>query len=433
VPGERSNTYTPALTLSNIFLRKAGTACIIIIMTDQTPQTQHPSKPHILVVGGGFAGVKTALELSKHHTGTITLLSDKETFSYYPALYHTATGGLYKQSNIPLKRLVNEQKINFVQGSAHSLSRQDKILTTDQGQQLHYDILVLALGVVTNYFGIKGLEENSYTIKSWEQIQKFKHHLHSLLTPDTPEQHYVIVGAGPTGIEVAGALPAYLRKIMKKHGVTDQRFKITIIEAAPRLLPHSAEKVSRQVSKRLAALGVDLQLGMAVQGASANELMVNGSPIKSSTIIWTAGTSNHPFFKENNFTLTEHGKVQVDDYLHAEDDIYVIGDNAQTPFSGFAQTAVRDGMYVAHDIVRRLKGKQTPAYKPKKPIAVIPVGEGWASVEWGKSVYAGMFGWWLRSAADWVAFHDVEPWWRATTQWATEFGGQEDCAICSKQ
>lgn len=400
-------------------------------MTTSSPSSSSQNKPRVLIVGGGFGGVKTALELSKHDRFSVTLLSDRDIFRYYPALYHTATGGLYKQSNIPVKRIVNERKVQFIVGSAQQLNRDAHTITTKDGQVLEYDILVLSMGVVTNYFGIKGLEEYSYSIKSWEQIQRFKKHLHQLYSADTPQQHFVIVGAGPTGIEVAGALPSYVRRIMEEHGVTDKRFKISIIEAAPRLLPHSPESVSRDVAKRLSDLGIDVQLGKAVQGATAEDIMVDGQPIQSSTIIWTAGTATHPFFKENGFAMSERGKVTVDEFLRAEEGIYVIGDNAATQYSGLAQTALYDGIFVAHDMTRRLLGQKPIVYKPKKPIIVIPVGANWASVEWGKRTFGGFIGWMLRSAADWVGFHDLEPWWRASQQWMTEFGHQsEECPVC---
>lgn len=393
-----------------------------------TPQTLK----QVLIVGGGFGGVKTALELSKQHGIAVTLLSDQTCFRYYPALYHTATGGLYQQSNIPLTEIIDTSRITFVQGTATSLDRTARTVTTEQGDSLHYDILVLALGVVTNYFGIAGLEKFSYSIKSAEQIRAFKQHLHSQLDSNDPDLNYVIVGAGPTGIEVAGALPAYLKKIMHNHGVKNISPKITIIEAAPRLLPHSPEKISSAVAKRLAKLGIEVRLGQVVEGQTAEGLMVSGQPITSKTVIWTAGTANNPFFKQNNFALTERGKVSVNEFLQAEENIYVIGDNANTTFSGLAQTALRDGIFVANDIKRRLQGKNQIAYKPKKPISVIPVGHGWSTVEWGNSSFVGIVGWWLREAADWVGFYDLQPWWKATRQWMTEFGSYEECPTCKK-
>jgi len=396
-----------------------------MLMTD-TKQTQ------VLVVGGGFGGVKAALELSKQRDMHVTLLSDRPDFRYYPALYHTATGGRRAQSSISLKQIVDGKPITLEQGTAQTIDHKAKVVRTADGKALHYDIAVLALGVVTNYFGIQGLEEYSYGIKSWEQIQSFKHHLHEQLSGDgARELNYVIVGAGPTGIELAGALPAYLKQVMRQHGLPVQRAHIEIIEAAPRLLPHSTPRTSAAVAKRLSKLGITLKLGQTVEGQTAEHLMVSGKPIASRTVVWTAGTSNNPFFKANGFSLNEHGKVIVDSSLRAEDDLYVIGDNAATPFSGLAQIAVHDGSFVAQDIVRRHHGQMPKAYAPKAPITVIPVGEHWAAVDWKGKSLNGRIGWLLRAAADWVAFKDIEPWWRATKQWMTEFGGEEDCPICA--
>lgn len=393
--------------------------------------TDSPSKKHVLIVGGGFGGLKAALELSKRDDFAVTLLSDNDTFRYYPALYHTATGGLYSQSTIPLTEILDASRVTIKKGTAKTLDRKARTITTEEGDSYSYEILVLALGIVTNYFGIKGMAENTYGIKSFEQIKRFKDHVHGMLNQPTPDLNFVIVGAGPTGIELAGALPEYLRKIMQNHGVSGEP-KITIIEAAPRLLPRSPEKISNSVAKRLETLGIEVRLGQTVEGATADGLTVSGQPLPSKTVVWTAGTANNPFFKENNFALTERGKVEVNEYLQVEEGIYVIGDNANTQYSGLAQTALRDGHFVAHDIVRRATGKAVKPYEPKKPISVIPAGKGWAGVEWGKQSFTGIVGWWLREAADWVGFHDLEPWWKASEQWMTEFGQQEDCPTCQK-
>jgi NADH dehydrogenase len=393
--------------------------------------TNTPSQKQVLIVGGGFGGVKAALKLSENKNFTVTLLSDQSTFRYYPALYHTATGGLYAQSNIPLDEILNLSRVHVIEGKAQKLNRKAHTITLDDGEEIPYEILILALGAVTNYFDIEGLDEHSFGIKSWEQIQRFKHHLHEQLeTTGRPDQNYLIVGAGPTGIELAGALPAYLHKLMHNHNVSGPAPKITIIEAAPRLLPHSPEAVSTAVAKRLAKLGVELRLGQKVEGETPDSLMVNGQPIDSKTVVWTAGTANNPFFTQNEFALTKRGKVVVDEYLRAEEGIYVIGDNADTQYSGLAQTALYDAIFAVKDIECRAAGKNPTAYVPKKPIIVIPVGEGWASVEWGKRIFAGILGWWLREAADWAGFHDLQPWWKASQQWMTEFGSEEDCPTC---
>jgi len=389
-------------------------------------------KHKVLIIGGGFAGVKTALELSDNEEFEVTLLSNSTDFHYYPTFYHTATGGLKSQSAIPLKEILPADGVRFVLGTAKTLDRQKKIVHTGDSRKFHYDILVIALGTVTNYFGIKGLDKYSYSIKSMEQISRFKKHLHDQMTDDRhPELNYVIVGAGPTGIELAGALPAYIRKIRQAHRLPRRKLHIDLIEAAPRLLPRSGKKTSRAVRRRLRKLGIKIFLNQAVQAQNDDGLTVNGKPIMSHTVVWTAGVATNPFYKENGFAMDPRGKVVVDKYLQAETDIFVLGDNASTQYSGLAQTALVDAEQVARNLVR-VANKQTPKpYKPKKPITVIPVGAGWAAVEYGSIQFSGWVGWLLRSAADWIGFKDVEPWWKASEQWLTEFGSQEECPTCS--
>ena len=385
----------------------------------------------MLIVGGGFGGVKAALELSKHEGIAVTLLSDRPDFRYYPTLYHTATGGLRAQSSIPLADILPTDRVTLALGTAERLDREHKTIVTHEGHIIPYDTLILALGVVTNYFGIEGLDKYAYGIKSLDDIQRFKAHLHQQLTDErAPDPHYVIVGAGPTGIELAGALPSYLRKIMKSHGITRHAVHIDLIEAAPRLLPRSPKATSRAVRRQLHRLGIKLYLGQAVQGETADTLMVSGKPITSHTVVWTAGTANHPFFAANGFAINDRHKVIVNDYLREEPGIYVIGDNAATPYSGMAQTALHDAIFVSCNLIRELNGKKPRKYHARQPASVIPAGLGWAAVDWGPVHLYGRLGWWLREAADWIGFHDFEPWWKATEQWALEFGEEESCPVC---
>jgi NADH dehydrogenase len=389
-------------------------------------------KQSILIVGGGFGGVKTALELADDPRFAVTLLSDQTELRYYPTLYHTATGGKRSNSSIPLASLFADKTVQIVQGYAKTLDRVAKTITTEDGLQLPYDSLVLALGVVTNYFGIPGLKEFSYSIKSQDEVARFKSHLHQqVIDTRKPDLNYVIVGAGPTGIELAGALGEYLRYIMKNHSVKHRSVHIDIIEAGARLLPRLPKDTSRAVQKRLKKLGIKLYFSSVVQGASSDSLTVNGKPISSHTIVWTAGVTNHPFFSDNKFALMGRGKVGVDAYLQAEPNIFVIGDNANTPFSGLAQTALIDGTFVAKNIKRQASNKQLKSYVAKQPVTVIPGGPRWAAVVWGNIRLYGWVGWALREAADLIGFHDLEPWKQATQQWLTEFEHQDDCMVCS--
>jgi NADH dehydrogenase len=389
-------------------------------------------KQRVLIVGGGFGGVKAALELCEDDRFEVTLLSNATDFRYYPTLYMAATGRKRANSSIPLTRIFEGKPVTIVQGEAVTLDRAAKTVATKDGETYPYDTLIMALGVVTNYFGIKGMEEFSYSIKSQEEAARFKAHLHKQLVEDhKPDLNYVIVGAGPTGIELAGALPEYLQHVMRNHNLPKRNLHIDLIEAMPTLLPRLPKDTARLVGRRLRRLGIKLYLGGKVEAATAHDLTVNGKPITSHTVIWTAGVTNHPFFSQNNFTVMARGKVAVDIYLQAEPDVFVIGDNANTPYSGLAQTALRDGGFVANNLRRRVSGKQFKSYVAKQPITIIPAGRHWAAVLWGKARFYGWLGWALREAADIVGFHDLEPWGRSIPQWYSEFTMDDDCVVCA--
>jgi len=387
----------------------------------------------ILIVGGGFGGVKAALGLADDPRFDVTLLTEDAEFRYYPTLFRTATGGKRANSSIPLDQIFADKAVKIVRGTAATLDRKTKSVTTKESQTYEYDTLIIGLGVVTNYFGIAGLAEYSYSIKSQKEVERFKAHLHQQLTDERrPDLHYIIVGAGPTGIELAGALPGYLKYITKNHGIKNRSVHIDLIEAAPRLLPRLPKDVSRRVKRRLKRLGVKLYVGSVVQGQTADTLTVNGKPIRSHTVVWTAGVTNHPFFTDNHFVLMTRGKVAVDTYLQAEDNIFVIGDNANTPYSGMAQTALHDGEFVAHNLRRRAAGESFKSYIAHAPVTVIPVGPHWAVVQ-GQGIwrFQGFLGWLVREAADLVGFHDLEPWPKAINQFLTEFETQDNCEVCT--
>jgi len=390
------------------------------------------AKTRVLVVGGGFGGVKAALELCKNKQFEVTLISADTNFHYYPTLYHTATGGTAAQSSIPLSELFKGQAVTVVHATAEHINRHKKTVRTADGKHYAYDTLILALGSVPNYFGIQGIQEFSYSISSPEEAKRFKDHLHRQLVDDhKPDLNYVVVGGGPTGIELAGALPHYLKEIMAAHGIKHRAVHIDLVEAAPALVPRMPKRMGNAIARRLRKLGVRLYLSQKVEGLTADALTINGKPIQSHTIVWTAGTTINPFVKANNFALNDRGKVIVDDYLLAEPDIYIIGDNAATAFSGMAQTALYDALFVAGNLQRQTESKLVHRYVPKKPVYVIPVGHNWAAVLWGSVQLYGVAGWAMRLAADLVAFKDYEPWWRAGKQWMTEFESDEDCPTCA--
>jgi NADH dehydrogenase FAD-containing subunit len=389
-------------------------------------------KQKIVIVGGGFGGLKAAIDLARERIAEVTLVSDTDEFRYYPSLYHTATGGSRNVSSLPLAELLDPKQVHIKKAKVTGLDRVQKHVVTEDGDEIPYDYLILALGVVTNFFNIPGLEERAFGIKSLEDAEELKRHLHQQIIDERrPDINYVVVGGGPTGIELAGVLGAYVRYISRNHGIKQRAIHVDLVEASPRLLPRMPAVMSRRIAKQLRKKGVRLYLKSTVQGLTADELLVNGKPIRSHTVIWTAGMANNPFFAAQNFQLSRNGKVRVDQYLQAEPSIFVIGDNADTPYSGMAQTALHDGSYIAKSLTKIIRDKLAPdPYRAKKPIYVMPAGPDWAAVLWGRVKIYGLTGWLLRRAADLIGFRDYEPVFKATKQWLAEYEDEDLCAVC---
>lgn len=390
------------------------------------------AKYRVVIVGGGFAGLKAALELADDHRFQVTVISDHDDFRVYPTLFQVSTGASGQIASIPLSEVFAGKSVEVVIDSVVGIDKKARILSTSSKQSFSYEAVLLGLGVKTNYFGIKGLAEYSYGIKSVAEAEELKKHLHKQLCDENkPDLNYVVVGGGPTGVELAGALPSYIKRLLRLHGIKNRKVHVDLIEAAPRLVPRMPKDISKAIARNLRKQGVKIYTKTAVQAQTADALMINDKPIRSHTVIWTAGVANHPFFKENDFQLSRNSKVRVDQYLQAEPGIYVIGDNADTPYSGMAQTALYDGAFVAANL-QRIASKQDPKpYVAKKPVYVLPAGPKWAAVLWGKVRMYGRLGWILRSLADLVEYHDYLPWRLAFKRWEALDDIEESCPHCS--
>jgi NADH dehydrogenase len=389
----------------------------------------------ITIVGGGFGGVKAALDLAKDKHNHITIISDKPDFQYYPALYGTATGKSHLQSWVPLGEIfAGINNIDVCLDTITALDPDNKTVTGGTGKVYEYHELILALGSVTTYFGIEGLNTYAYGIKSHEEINKLKRHL----AIEMNEQHmmekdYVVIGAGPTGVELASALGSYIERLRVLYELPRHKVTIHLVEAAPRVLPRMSEATSRKVTKRLKKLGVKVETDKKVESATAHTLMVSGKPIQSSTVIWTSGVANHPFYAANakHFRLAKNGKVEVDEYMRALKHVYVIGDNAATQFSGLAQTALHDALFVAKNLERQEKGKAPKKYKPVRPPVVVPVGENWAVFEWYFIRLSGWMASLIRQAADVIGYNDILPLGQALGVWRAEKIMEDDYFVRS--
>ncbi len=387
---------------------------------------------NVVIVGGGFGGIKAALELAKDKKVRVTLVSDKDHFLFYPALYSTATGRSRKQSIIPLSKLFGGSGVTIIQDTVTGIDT-DRRFVIAKNHQIHYDRVVFALGVVTSYFGISGLDTYSYSIKSAHEIERFKKHLHDEITSKRHlDKNYVIVGAGPTGVELSASLAGYLERIANAHHIKHSRIRLSLVEAAPRVLPRMSEQVSALVENRLKELGVTVMTNKKVESEDDDSIIISGKDIPSQTVVWTSGVSNHPFFAEHSdiFPIAKNGRVEVDSHLKVTNRIYVIGDNANTPYTGLAQTAIYDGHYVAKAIKAEARKAALPAYKPKKKAVVIPVGENWAILEYGPIRVTGFLAAWIRKAADLIGYLDFFPVLKAVDLWESEGQRAEECSAC---
>ncbi len=391
---------------------------------------------HVVIAGGGFAGVRLARKLKNQKDINITIINDRPDFRYYPAMYRSATGFKLGASRIPLEWiLLDHPRTDLIVDSVKNVDTTLKVVTTAGGQALKYDYAVFALGSVTTYFHIEGIPEHSYGMKGPEEIAKLRAFLHSHVTSNAEaDQNYVIVGAGPTGCELAGGLGIYIKHIAKKHGVKKHGVNIWLVEAAPRILPMLPEAASRAAQKRLEKHGVKILTDTTVTRETASSLNTSRGPIKTHTVIWTAGTANNPFYAKHPdlFELNKRGRVVVNEHLMTRDHLYVAGDSAATAHGGLALTAIWNANFVARDIVARIRGWGRPTLYEWNPVSVIPIDKRWAVLQYKKFSIHGFLPALIRLAADYIGYSDVLGPIRAFTIWSNSEKTENSCTICQR-
>lgn len=354
---------------------------------------------HTVIVGGGFAGVRAALEISKRQLGKITLISDQPYFLHHATLYATATGRSEKESVITLEDVfANHHDVTVVQDTLTSIDP-DRKLALGAKKQYPYDTLVLALGSSTDYFS-KGRKNNhSFGLHTLEDVRTFRRHIMTEVKQDKHlDKNYVIIGGGETGVELAGALALYLQELAHLYLSKRTKISIVLVESQERILPHSSRTASKRVASRLARLGVTVLAGTHVERVGAHSVKIGERELSTETIMWTNGTVNNSFFKEhsNYFILTPQGRVTVNPYLEAYKDIYVLGDNAAIRGAGTAHAAIDMGTFIAKHLVRKITDRPLKPFAPHSHTTNIPVGDGWAYIEKFGVYVDGPVGHWLR-------------------------------------
>ncbi len=366
-------------------------------------------KQRVLIVGGGFAGVKAALELKNDPLFDVALMSTHSRFEYHGAIYRAATGRSPLEVVLPMSEIfAGANNIELILDTASELRPDSYEIEGESGRSYNYDILIMAVGYVVNYFNIPGMADYSESIYNIRQAVQLRHRLVGELRNATPAKPLCVnvIGAGPTGIELASDIRNFAKIVEGKHGLKDINLQVKLIEAGPRVLPLLKPKSSTIAAKRLKEIGVDLQLDTTVTKCTKTKIKTNRGDLKSNITIWTAGNQANPLFKfyPDMFSLDKRGRVEVDRFFQSDrPNVFVIGDAANTPYSGMAQTAIHNAIALGKNLKRAARHQKQAPYAPKKPAYVVPIGANWALLEVDGEIKYGAEGWKARRDADmWV-------------------------------
>ncbi len=399
----------------------------------------------IVIVGGGFGGVWTALRLAKYKLPDvkITLISDRSHFEYTAGLHRVIIGGCPLGVCIPLQDIFKNKEVEVIKDRVHDVDLKERTLKGESADY-SFDFLVMALGSQIAYFNIPGIEDLSYSFKNTQSALRLKHHLHELFTQYKSKKsedqlcaaRIMVVGGGATGVEAAGDLAQYARALAKKHGLDPSLVSIELIEAGRQLLGALPEDFSRRVEERLRSQGVNIFFNRAVLQEEIENVHLKDMQMCTKTLVWAAGMKpNALCCQVKGFKFDAKGRVQVDPYLQAQDweNIFVIGDGAAMVYGGMAQTAIDNGKYVAGVIAQKVKHLPLLPYIHKRPAYAIPVGKGWAAALAGPFKFYGWFGWFIRKAADFRVFLSLLSFNKAVQILLEDLEYTEECPICEEK
>lgn len=332
-------------------------------------------KKRIVVIGGGFGGLNLLKQIDKKKYDV--LLVDRNNFHSFPPLfYQIASSGLDPGSiSFPFRRELRKGKVKgarYNMGNVKTIDFSKKEITT-QYDSISYDTLIISAGTTNNFFGIEGLKEQVYTLKSAGEALRCRNEIlyrleEACITKDPEKRRkllsFTVIGGGPTGVEIAGAIGEMKRYILHREypDLTTDDLKITIIEGTDRLLRTMSESASREAREYLGHLMVDVKLETTMKSYNDNIItLANGEEIYSEMVIWTAGIIGESFeFIGGNPEIARGGRFVVDEYnkVKGVDDVYAIGDisflcNNDYPTSGhpqLAQVAIQQAQTLAKNL-----------------------------------------------------------------------------------
>jgi len=371
----------------------------------------------IVIIGAGFGGLAAAKAL-RHAKAEIWVIDRANHNLFQPLLYQVATTVLSPaQIASPIRELLkNQRNATVFLGEVTGINKDANFVYVSNEDHkdapIRYDILIVATGVTHSYFGhdefakfapgLKGLADalhiRNKVLQAFEQAE----------AEEDPRRHqdlltFVLVGAGPTGVELSAALAMLVRSMLKTEfrRIDPAIARVVLVDMAPRVLGTFAAELSEAAKHRLEKLGVEVRLGHSVDQIDADGVVVGGERIASNAVIWTAGVAPSPAGEWLNAETDHTGRVRIQDDLTVPGcpDIYVIGDTASIqqdgkPLPGVAQVAIQQGQYAGRRIAERLLGQ--PSSKPfryfdKGNMAVI--GAGFAVLQTGRVRLSGLPAW----------------------------------------
>lgn len=369
---------------------------------------------HVIIVGAGFGGLSCARSLSGKKGVRVTLVDRRNHHLFQPLLYQVATSTLTAPDISRSIRTLFDDVENVTVRYDHvaSVDFPGKSIVTASGEEISYDRLVLATGAKTSFFGNDAWAPHVFQLKSLSDAFEIrKHVLRNLEQADRGDAQaqallgsVVIIGGGPTGVELAGAFSDLIQRTMRRsyRGYDTRRQRIILVEARDRLLANFSAPQSSYALKRLEKLGVTVRLGAMVSDISANKVtLADGEVLEAGAILWTAGVEATPLARGLGLETTRAGliKVSPDLSLPGHPEAYAIGDTAAVmtpqgqPVPGVAPAAVQEGRHVAAQI---LLGSSRPfVYRDKGNMAII--GKNAAVVDAGGLRFQGWIAWliWL--------------------------------------
>lgn len=374
----------------------------------------HQYKARIVIAGGGFGGIQMAKKLARKDVQVV--LIDKNNYhTFQPLLYQVATSALEAESiAYPIRKIFNKHKnIFFRLGEVKEVIPNEKKLLVDN-DEIYYDYLVIATGAKTNYLNNEGLTISSMPMKSVLEaldlrtmiLQNFEKIL--MISNERKKQsfmNFVIAGAGPTGVELAGALGELKQKVFPKDypELDLSKMNIYLVQSGDRVLPMLSKKSSERAKKYLEKLGVNVILNTRVLDYHGDYVQTNtGNDLIARTLIWTAGVIGAPIGGLPKNSINKAGRILVDEYnaVLGINDVYAIGDVAcmQTPdypngHPQVAPAAMQQGIHLAKNLLNKIYGKKLVPFKYKDKGAMATVGKNKAVVEIGKMKWGGSFAW----------------------------------------